>query len=104
MLFTCISTRLYDTDLAKRANCDAVFVHFFAMFFNMTSKLKYGSFICAVVSSVMEIVAAQVNGRILNTDFNFLIEQALRGCLRCSVTLTVGEPLGDVSGSANHDF
>ena len=22
----------------------------------------------------------------------------------CSVTLTVGEPLGDVSGSANHDF
>ena len=22
----------------------------------------------------------------------------------CSATLTVGEPLGDVSGSANHDF
>ena len=22
----------------------------------------------------------------------------------CSVTLTEGEPLGDVSGSANHDF
>ena len=40
-----------------------------------------------------------------NSDYQSLKN---RSCITvfssCSVTLTVGEPLGDVSGSANHDF
>ena len=51
---------------------------------------------------------AYKNGSVYFTENSGYRSLKNRSCVTvfgsCSVTLTVGEPLGDVYGSANHDF